>query len=86
MDGTDEQPPSGQWQYPSFECLIGEGRHIGTYTPPAPYRVFKLITGGAASLKPTQSGHPDLTTGSQKGDSEKKPKPPSSASAHLRLV
>jgi hypothetical protein len=59
MDNADEKPSPEQSSRPSLDGLDGERRHIGTYTPPAPYRVFRLITGGAVSAEPTRSGYPD---------------------------
>jgi len=48
MDRDDDKPN-----------VPGERPRIGTYTPPAPYRVFRVIQGGAASVEPTRSGRPD---------------------------
>lgn len=33
--------------------------YLGTYTPPAPYRVFRLIRGGASPLAPIGSNDSD---------------------------
>lgn len=59
MDNADGKPLPEQSTRPSVDGLDGERPYIGTYTPPPPYRVFRLITGGAVSAEPTRSGHPD---------------------------
>ncbi len=43
MDRDDEQPH-----------VPGTRLYIGTYTPPAPYRVFRVIQGGAKPSLPSR--------------------------------
>jgi hypothetical protein len=41
------------------DVLEGERPYMGTYTPPAPYRVFRLIHGGGSPEGATTWVHPD---------------------------
>jgi hypothetical protein len=44
MDRDDDKPN-----------VPGERPRIGTYTPPAPYRVFRVIQGGAKHIEPSRA-------------------------------
>lgn len=58
MNRDDDQPDRPGRSTPTAWTLEGEGPHLGTYTPPAPYRVFRLITGGAPA-EPRRPDNPD---------------------------
>jgi hypothetical protein len=60
VDRDDDEPHlPGERSMPTVWTLDGERPCIGTYTPPAPYRVFLLITGGAGSVEPTRPSYSD---------------------------
>ncbi len=58
MDRDDQER-----QMPGARPLDRPPRYWGTYTPAPPYRVFRLIRGGASSLEPSASNNSDVSVG-----------------------
>lgn len=53
MENVDGKASPEQFTRPSLDGFDGERPWIGTYTLPAPYRVFRLIQGGAKPTGPS---------------------------------
>lgn len=70
MDNDDGKASPEQFTRPSLDGFDGERPWIGTYTLPAPYRVFRLIQGGAKPTGPSLAVMADgfgcLSIGGQK--------------------
>jgi hypothetical protein len=60
MDHDDNEPNvPDRRSVPGARPLDRQQPHFGTYTPPAPYRVFRLIPGGGVSKEATRWVHSD---------------------------
>jgi hypothetical protein len=54
MDHDDDEPDvPNRRSVPGARPLDRQQPHFGTYTPPAPYRVFRAIEGGAKHSEPS---------------------------------
>ena len=55
MDHDDDEPDvPNRRSVPGARPLDRQQPHFGTYTPPAPYRVFRVIEGGTKASEPSR--------------------------------